>query len=355
MSKSNACKGGIDARRAQRLVGQALAAFALLTAGLMGSARAAPPYPTAKQTVLLHGLFGMGNTIMGGSYFNDLPGWIKDKTGKYPLIPDLGSGTLEQSYDIAKRTIDGYCAGKGYCKVHLVAHSRGGLVGRMLMERMPERIASLNMLGTPHRGSFAADMLKNEKVKEFVQYMTFHALDNWYTQISELTYDSMNNSFNKKFKLGMEEAAGQQNFCARSDRNSGTKSTMQTGLRTVDSTGTEHLIYVSSILSDRFGSTWDEFKAYWPNIVDPSYYMLHMLGALGANQKKYSSRNDGVVPICSGFFGFKNWTKEPGFRNGYVLDAVNHGDLVQQLVGMSTSRGFDASTGQMKWIYKNVP
>ncbi len=61
-----------------------------------------------------------------------------------------------------KTNVEGVLAATGATKVHLIAHSMGGLDARHMLfehqdDRMHEKVASITTIGTPHRGTTFAD------------------------------------------------------------------------------------------------------------------------------------------------------------------------------------------------------
>jgi triacylglycerol lipase len=76
----------------------------------------------------------------------------------YAKSLDMRAGDL-------KDQINNILAATGAAKVHLIAHSMGGLDARYMIAKldMAERVASLTTIGTPHLGSSVADVVLNEK------------------------------------------------------------------------------------------------------------------------------------------------------------------------------------------------
>jgi triacylglycerol lipase len=100
--------------------------------------------------------------VLGLEYFRGLEAHLQagGHTALFPLVPP--TETCESRARVLADAIQqAYPAGA----VHIIAHSMGGLDGRMLIGRNlrglsdPGRIASLTTLSTPHRGSPVADLL----------------------------------------------------------------------------------------------------------------------------------------------------------------------------------------------------
>ena len=110
--------------------------------------------------VLVHGLFGF-DRIQVGAYTiaNYFPGIVEalQAAGNRVFIPSLSptAGVEER----AKQLRDFLRKACPYDRVHLIAHSMGGLDARYMISRleMAPQVATLTTLGTPHHGSPFAD------------------------------------------------------------------------------------------------------------------------------------------------------------------------------------------------------
>lgn len=111
--------------------------------------------------VLVHGLMGYDQLVLRGwpplaTYFHNIPSAL-EAVGLRVLIPRLSpTGGVAQRAEELKAFLDRQAPGE---KVHLFAHSMGGLDSRYMISHldMAERVASLTTLGTPHRGTTFAD------------------------------------------------------------------------------------------------------------------------------------------------------------------------------------------------------
>lgn len=72
-----------------------------------------------------------------------------------------GFGTIESNAEILKREIEEIMKKERCEKVNLIAHSKGGLDAKYMIERldMEDHVASLTTLCTPHKGSVIATKL----------------------------------------------------------------------------------------------------------------------------------------------------------------------------------------------------
>jgi triacylglycerol lipase len=103
--------------------------------------------------------------VLGRDYFRGLEAHLAGKhTTLFPAVPPLGPSEQRASA-LADAIAQKFPAGP----VHIIAHSMGGLDGRVLIARnlrglsAPGRIASLTTLSTPHRGSPVADLVLGPK------------------------------------------------------------------------------------------------------------------------------------------------------------------------------------------------
>ena len=119
--------------------------WAIVGTGL--SAAESPPSGEASKSpwpvVLVHGFSG----------FNS-----EGETGVFaPLLPPYHS--IEERAPYLARAIDGIIDESGAGKVHIIAHSQGGLDARYVISALgyDDRVASLVTVATPHRGTPLAD------------------------------------------------------------------------------------------------------------------------------------------------------------------------------------------------------
>lgn len=111
--------------------------------------------------VLIHGLFGFDSWKVAGweaiTYFRGIGEVLRSK-GMRVVVP-----RLSPTASVADRALQlkGYIDDQFHQeKVHLVAHSMGGLDARYAISclGMYTKVLSLTTLGTPHRGTSAADI-----------------------------------------------------------------------------------------------------------------------------------------------------------------------------------------------------
>jgi triacylglycerol lipase len=118
--------------------------------------------PPRRPIVLAHGLAGFSRfavrRLKVATYFRGIPDHLESQGCSVIVtdVPPLGS-VAERAACL--RAAIRAAAGSG--KVHLIAHSMGGLDARHMITRlgMDEQVLTLVTLGTPHRGSPVADRI----------------------------------------------------------------------------------------------------------------------------------------------------------------------------------------------------
>jgi triacylglycerol lipase len=115
--------------------------------------------------VFVHGILGFDRLRVAGvevaDYFRDIPALLRADGHVVPTPPALNrAGTIAHRAGDLKRYLETHAETAGK-RVHLVAHSMGGLDSRFMISRlgMADRIVSLTTIATPHRGSPIADMV----------------------------------------------------------------------------------------------------------------------------------------------------------------------------------------------------
>lgn len=116
------------------------------------------PYPV----VLVHGFSGWSQA-QGFTYFSGVKETLKFAGADVyaPVLPPYAD-THTRALVLA-RTIDEILENTGAFKVHLIAHSQGGIDSRYLINALDYdlKVASLVTISTPHRGTPLADYVLN--------------------------------------------------------------------------------------------------------------------------------------------------------------------------------------------------
>ena len=110
-----------------------------------------PPVTTTEPVIVIHGLWVHG-LVMGWLARRITQDGFAARTYSYPTM----RLTLSENAERFAR----YCEGLAAPRIHIVAHSMGGLVAlKMLESHRQLRCGRLVLLGTPYTGSFAAERL----------------------------------------------------------------------------------------------------------------------------------------------------------------------------------------------------
>lgn len=130
--------------------------------------------------VLVHGILGFNQLTLGGlkvaDYFRSIPDALRSDGHLVPEPPRLNpAGRIAQrAQDLKDYLIqNGDVSGR---KVHLIAHSMGGLDPRFMIAKlgMADRVLTLTTIGTPHHGSPIADIVvagTNPALTQFIDHL----------------------------------------------------------------------------------------------------------------------------------------------------------------------------------------
>lgn len=113
---------------------------------------------TQYPVILLHGIAFRDDMII--SSWGHIPEFL-EKGGANVYLGNLGAwNSYIQNAQSLKTRIAEVLAETGARKVNLIAHSKGGLDARYMISRlgMGDKVASLTIVSTPHRGSAFADV-----------------------------------------------------------------------------------------------------------------------------------------------------------------------------------------------------
>lgn len=121
----------------------------------------------AAPTVLVHGILGFNQLTLGGSkiadYFRLIPDALRSDGHVVPEPPQLNpaGSTAERAQDLKNYLQNPNRPEVFGQKVHIIAHSMGGLDSRFMIAKlgMADRVLSLTTIGTPHHGSPVADIV----------------------------------------------------------------------------------------------------------------------------------------------------------------------------------------------------
>lgn len=127
-----------------------------------------PRNPLSKLVNRILSAFGGGEPPDRLHYFRGIRSHLKANGFEvYHTDVSFAGGVERRAADL-KRGIGRVLAGSRASKVHVIAHSMGGLDTRYAVARlgMADRVASLTTVGTPHHGSPYADHKRQHGVRE---------------------------------------------------------------------------------------------------------------------------------------------------------------------------------------------
>jgi triacylglycerol lipase len=249
---------------------------------------------------------------------------------------DLGpNGRGEQLLAYVKRVL----AATGAQKVNLIGHSQGGLSARYVAAVVPELVASVTTIGTPHRGSEFADYVAEVLTKDPTGVA--EPLIGKFADLLGMVFSSnFNTNQDAIAALAALTTSGAAQFNARLPTGGlGAPGSCETGapIETID--GNTHYLYswagsaiqpTGSALGLR-GTTDTSVAGRLDsaNLLDPS--TLALLGAGTIMINRGVGPNDGLVSVCSALFGS-------------VLSTAyhwNHIDEINQMLGVLGRRAED--------------
>ena len=109
--------------------------------------------------LLVHGTGFRDRRRLG--YWGRIPRALEERGARVFFGGQDSWGTVEQNAAQLKERVEEVLRRTGSPKVHLIAHSKGGLEARYLVSSlgMADRVASAQLVGTPNRGSRTMDRL----------------------------------------------------------------------------------------------------------------------------------------------------------------------------------------------------
>lgn len=128
-------------------------------AGELATSEALAPARAPRPIVLLHGMAGFAR-IGPLDYFYGVAGALEADGHQVYTTQVDPLQTIEVRAGELALQIDDILAASGADRVHLIAHSQGGLDARYLVSSLGygDRVATLTTISTPHRGSRVADI-----------------------------------------------------------------------------------------------------------------------------------------------------------------------------------------------------
>jgi triacylglycerol lipase len=129
---------------------------------------------------LVHGS-GFRDTFCGINYWGRIPEALEQNGAAVYYGGTDAWGSIESNAEILRHTIEGIINRGGVEKLHILAHSKGGLEARYLISSLGLQgvIASLTTISTPHHGVKAMNLVY---VIPDVLYVPVSGLVNWWAK-----------------------------------------------------------------------------------------------------------------------------------------------------------------------------
>lgn len=122
---------------------------------------AATGYTQTKYPIVLtHGMLGF-DKLLGVDYWYGIPAALRRDGAKVYITEVSQLNTSEARGEELLAQVEEIVAISGNSKVNLLGHSHGGPTIRYVAAVRPDLVASITSIGAPHKGSAAADFIRN--------------------------------------------------------------------------------------------------------------------------------------------------------------------------------------------------
>lgn len=123
------------------------------------------------------------------SYWGRIPKALEDRGAQVFFGGQDGWATVEENSAALKKRVEAVLAATGCEKVHLIAHSKGGLEARYLVSSlgMAPYVASVTLIGTPNHGSKTMDAIF--RLPKWLFRLAGFFVNRWYRFIGDRNPD----------------------------------------------------------------------------------------------------------------------------------------------------------------------
>lgn len=258
---------------------------------------------TKYPVVLAHGMLGF-DSLLGVDYWYGIPGALR-RDGASVYITEVSQlNTSEARGEELLAQVEEIVAISGKPKVNLIGHSHGGPTIRYVAAVSPNLIASTTSVGAPHKGSAAADFIRQVPPGSAGETLLAGIVNGLGTLINFLSGSSSTSPQNALGSLESLNSQGAARFNAKFPQG-------------IPTTACGEGAY--SVNGVRYYS-WSGTSPV-TNIIDPSDLLL------GATALTFNgAANDGLVGRCSSHMG-------KVIRDNYRM---NHLDEVNQTLGLTS-------------------
>ncbi|RLU00792.1 lipase family alpha/beta hydrolase [Ketobacter sp.] len=278
--------------------------LAIQLSGYSAAVMAAGYTQTRYPIVLAHGMFGF-DSIAGINYWYGIPRALQ-RDGAQVFVTQVSAlNSSEQRGEQLLAQVEDILAITGAEKVNLIGHSHGGQSVRYVAAVMPQRVASVTTVGSPVKGSAAADLglmaLALPVVGDALQPVVTSVLEGLGWLIGFAAGEPLPQ--NALDSLNSLSSAGTTDFNLRFPQGVPVTSC---GEGAYESNGVKQF-------------SWSGVNTGVTHFFDPSSY------AMVLTKLAFNEQNDGLVGRCSSHFG-------QVLRDDYPMD---HLDEVNQLFGLA--------------------
>ncbi|GGC92689.1 triacylglycerol lipase [Halopseudomonas salina] len=273
------------------------------TVAICGQAQAAGYTQTKYPILLTHGMLGF-DKLLGVNYWYGIPSALRSGGASVYSTTVSQLDTSEKRGEQLLAQVEDIVAITGKRKVNLIGHSHGGPTIRYVAAVRPDLVASVTSVGAPHKGSKAADFIRNVPEGSAGEAMLAGIVNGLGSLINFLSGSNTSSPQNALGTLESLNSVGAARFNARFPQ----------GLPT--SACGQGAYSVNGVRYYSWGGT-----SPLTNVFDVSDALL------GATSLTFGfEANDGLVGRCSSHLGMV-------IRDNYRM---NHLDEVNQMFGLTS-------------------
>ena len=253
--------------------------------------------------VLTHGMLGF-DKLLGVDYWYGIPAALRRDGAKVYVTEVSQLNSSESRGEELLAQVEEIVAISGQSKVNLLGHSHGGPTIRYVAAVRPDLVASVTSIGSPHKGSAAADFIRNVPAGSAGEALLAGIINGLGTLINLLSNNPSSSPQDALATLESLNSAGAARFNAKFPQG-------------VPTTACGEGAYsVGGIRYYSWGGT-----SPVTNLLDPSDLLT------GAASLTFNGEaNDGLVGRCSSHLG-------QVIRDNYRM---NHLDEVNQFIGLTS-------------------
>jgi triacylglycerol lipase len=267
-------------------------------------AQAATGYTQTKYPIVLsHGMLGF-DKLLGVDYWYGIPSALRRDGAKVYVTQVSQLNTSESRGEELLAQVEEIVAISGQSKVNLLGHSHGGPTIRYVAAMRPDLVASITSIGSPHKGSPVADLIRNVQPGSTGEILLAGLTNGLASLINLLSSNPSTSPQNALGALESLNTVGAASFNAKFPQGIPTTACGEGAYK------------VNGINYYSWGGT-----SPLTNFLDPSDLLMGAGALIIKNEA-----NDGLVGRCSSHLG-------KVIRDNYRM---NHLDEVNQVIGLTS-------------------